>query len=482
MHSKTGEDASDSIEPEPEPEGEQMSNEQIKVQVIDRGRKCLYLRYTDPMTGKDIEKSSECTTRKDAVKAAGKWEAELREGRFKSPNRITWAEFRQRYDSDVVPGMQDTTALKVSGVFDAVERIVAPGKLSALTAERISHYVKVLRAEEVEIEERVPTVDAHGRKRVERRKKTVTVKRSESTIKGHLAVLKAALHWAQRVKLLHAVPSIEMPKRAKGSKMMKGRPITGEEFERMLAAVPKLFLTIDPTKESNPEVIERDKAAAEVKATPWRQFLLGLWWSGLRLEEAINLWWDADDGLSVDLSGRRPMLRIPAEHEKGHQDRLLPMAPELAKTLLAVPAAARIDRVFKLPYTRKDTVSKVVVRIGMLAGVKVNTNPQTGKVKYASAHDLRRSFGERWAARVMPQILMQLMRHESIETTMRFYVGRNAETAADVLWEAVKGDTSGDSHPDEKSGESSEVVMPQKRTREESNLQPTDPKSVALSN
>ena len=36
----------------------------------------------------------------------------------------------------------------------------------------------------------------------------------------------------------------------------------------------------------------------------------------------------------------------------------------------------------------------------------------------------------------MPQVLMALMRHESIDTSMRFYVGRNAQTTADVVWEA----------------------------------------------
>jgi hypothetical protein len=66
-------------------------------------------------------------------------------------------------------------------------------------------------------------------------------------------------------------------------------------------------------------------------------------------------------------------------------------------------------------------------------------------VKYASAHDLRRAFGERWARRVMPQDLMELMRHESIDTTMRYYVGRNAQDTAKRLWEAYRrtGNTSG---------------------------------------
>jgi|AP95_1055475.scaffolds.fasta_scaffold192544_1 hypothetical protein len=38
------------------------------------------------------------------------------------------------------------------------------------------------------------------------------------------------------------------------------------------------------------------------------------------------------------------------------------------------------------------------------------------------------------------------VRHASISTTMEFYVGRNAEAAAEVLWEAL-GNTSGNTEP-----------------------------------
>ena len=91
-----------------------------------------------------------------------------------------------------------------------------------------------------------------------------------------------------------------------------------------------------------------------------------------------------------------------------------------------------------------------MVKIGKATGVVVNRD--NGKVKYAGAHDLRRAFGSRWAARVMPQILMELMRHEDIQATLRFYVGRNAERTADVLWQAhqqaIAGNTSGNTHPE----------------------------------
>ncbi|MHC4180677.1 MAG: tyrosine-type recombinase/integrase, partial [Planctomycetota bacterium] len=79
-------------------------------------------------------------------------------------------------------------------------------------------------------------------------------------------------------------------------------------------------------------------------------------------------------------------------------------------------------------------IGRRITAIGKAAGVKVATSPKTGKVKYASAHDLRRSFGWRWAERVMPQTLKELMRHESVSTTEKYYVGRNAQATAATLW------------------------------------------------
>ena len=181
---------------------------------------------------------------------------------------------------------------------------------------------------------------------------------------------------------------------------MKGRPVTTEEFERML------------TKTAD--------VVGETAAPSWRHFLCGLWLSGLRLGEALELWWDRDD-------------------------RLLPMAPDFAEYLMKDSESERSGPVFH-PKPKRDRgrrltlrhVSKRICEIGERARVKVATDPKTAKVKYASAHDLRRSFGERWSARVMPHILMELMRHEDITTTNKYYVGRNAERTADVLWEAYK--------------------------------------------
>jgi len=401
--------------------------DEIKVYVAAFGDRAHYqMQYRDPTTGKlktrstGIERTGRKREQEAAQREAAKWEAELQEGRYHAPNRVTWEGFRERYEAEVLPSLAAKTREKAAAVFGAIERTVAPRLLRDLTASRISALQARMRDDG----------------------------RTEATIAGNLAHLRAALAWAVRMGLLPKVPDIPRPKRAKAQKMMKGRPISGEEFDRMLDKVAAGLLAIretpkpttPPKRIIGPEARRRYQDAARVtvaaQVPAWRSLLEGLWTSGLRLGEALELLWESDGGLSVDLTGRHPMLRIPAAMEKGNQDRMLPMAPEFAEFLMRTPEAERTGRVFKLAMTR-NRASRVVSAIGKAAGVKVNTDA-AGKAKFASAHDLRRSFGERWATRVMPQVLMELMRHESIETTMRYYVGRNAQRTADALWAAHK--------------------------------------------
>ena len=377
--------------------------DRIRVHVV-KYRECrnLILRYKDHVTGKYVRKTSGTASRKDAYKKAQQWEDDINSGKYRGRFKVTWEEFRLRYEQEVLPGLAPKTAEKVDSIFNTLERIlpqVKNGLLRELNPERIS------------------ALQAELRK----------LGRSEATIKAHRAHLKAALAWAVDQGMLSEIPKIKNPKRARrsgGADPMKGRPITTEEFERFLGKVPVVV--------------------GEDKAESWQHLLRGLWWSGLRLGEALELYWDRPDRLCVDLSGKRLMLRIVAELEKGNRDRLLPIAPEFAEFLLSIPEADRHGRVFRPESKTRgavhtvDFVSKTICKIGKVAGVKVSTDPSTGKVRFASAHDLRRSFGERWSSRVMPQVLMALMRHESIDTTMRYYVGRNANTVADTVWAAYE--------------------------------------------
>ena len=131
------------------------------------------------------------------------------------------------------------------------------------------------------------------------------------------------------------------------------------------------------------------------------------------------------------------MLRIVAELEKGNRDRLLPITPDFADFLLAMPQAERKGRVFK-PMAAEgiasyDVAGRILSLIGEFAAVKVHTHPKTGKVKYASAHDLV-DLSAIGGPRGHAGGTAKLMRHESIETTMGYYVDLDANELAEDLY------------------------------------------------
>ncbi len=371
----------------------------IRVRVIAPGdRKYYQLRWTDPVTGRtkckttDIEQGGS-RQRQEACNAAAVLADSLMNGRYKEPSRVAWKEFRDRYESEHLSSLADSTIEKSTCVLRAVDRHCKPEKLSELTSARVSYFQNRLRDEGL----------------------------SENTINGYLLHLGAALRWAVKMRLMHEAPIIERPKHAGNShsRVMIGRPITAEEFMRMLIATV--------------EVVGEDCAE------DWRHYLEGLWWSGLRLGESLELCWDRDDRLSVDMSGEYPMLKSPTG-----RDPLFPIAPEFAQLLQAIPAAERHGRVFKLRSRRDGTplgrfrVSELMSAIGQAAEVKVSTYPKSGKVKYASAADLRMSFCERWSQRVSGPLLMKLMRYASMETTAKHCNSQSAKESTKAVWDAYQ--------------------------------------------
>jgi len=85
----------------------------------------------------------------------------------------------------------------------------------------------------------------------------------------------------------------------------------------------------------------------------------------------------------------------------------------------------------------KEYVGRIIARIGEQARIIVQqADEETGKrIKYASAHDLRRGCAQRLInAGISAETLKIVMRHRDFSTTERFYgATRAAQSAADEI-------------------------------------------------
>lgn len=285
--------------------------------------------------------------------------------------------------------------------------------------------------------------------------------------------------------------------------VMRGRPVTTEEFERMLTAIPKVV--------------------GEGPAPSWRFTLRVLWESGFRVSDVMNFSWD-------DLRRIHPVwprrqsdhatLIIPSTQKNGRNEEI-PVLPGLKMLLEEVPedqrtgfvvnplpieyemksqgkwfmprpddleqliadfsnlAIARacgvseqtvrnwlerfalqrhgkiarygqevpdevVERLKRRAQRQKhqarrpgrltvDRVSRIIASIGEKANVVVRqADEERGqRIKYASAHDLRRSLAERLInAGVSAETLMVVMRHKDFATTRKFYGAKRAAQSA----------------------------------------------------
>lgn len=381
----------------------------IEVRPIRRqGRAYWQAEWRDPVTGRICSKSTKATKKKEADAFCARLERDLKDGLVAHGPEISWDEFRKRHEDEVQPALAKKTRDKYRAVFNHVEKRIKPGRLAALNAGQISRLMRLMR-------------DAGD---------------AEITIRTSIVYLRAALRWAHDVGMISHSPKVKLPKR---TATPKGRAITREEFERLVKAVPAIV-------GASPR-FKKDEKRRDARIAAWERLITGLWWSGLRLGEALDLHWTSDRRMRVDFSGKRPMFVMRPQADKTFRDRLFPMAPEFAAFLAKTPARERRGFVFdpipEIDYgsrMRLDSVSKVIEKIGRKAKVKVSVDGR--REKFASAHDLRRAFGFRWAMRVTPAVLKELMRHENVATTMQFYVGHEAEAIADVLWSLT--DTSTD--------------------------------------
>jgi integrase len=326
--------------------------------------------------------------------------------------------------------------------------------------------------------------------------------RSPNTVNSMMAAIMAFVRYCYDHEWIDRVPPL---RKIDVDEVMRGRPITGEEFERMLEAVPKVV--------------------GEGPAESWKLAMRILWESGFRIADLLDFSWDDITRIHPvwpHRKGQHPTLVIPSTQKNGKNEEI-PMLPGLAKLLEAVPQVQRqgfvvdplpaeyefksqkepwfmprpkdlaeliqsysncaiaracgvseqtvrnwlerlkleragkiarygaeipldlMDQLRRQALRRKhqnrvakgrmtrERVSRVIAQIGEEAKIVVRQpDKATGRrIKYASAHDLRRSCAERLInAGISAETLMVLMRHKDFGTTRKFYGAKRAAQAA----------------------------------------------------
>lgn len=191
----------------------------IKVYVIDYGRKYLQLQWIDPTTGKRCSRSSKKTKRREASIVAAELEKALNAAIPAGDGRLPFADFVLLYDEGHLSSLAKASRYRSMSVLSMFRELIAPETIGHVSTAAILRFVGKLRASGS------PNKTAGRGNGV-----------SETTIKGYIATLRAALSWAKEAGHLAEVP--KMPRIARATKARaKGRPLTDAEFLAMLRAV-----------------------------------------------------------------------------------------------------------------------------------------------------------------------------------------------------------------------------------------------------
>lgn len=380
---------------------------EIKVKVVRRAdRRNLVFRWFDPVTGRKGESTARTPNRSVACRRIRNFVKGLEETLRKPADlqEMTWVEACDRYAAEHLIKRRKSTGSSWRTARHRFEGIVDPVLLADLDASGVSRFEAAL----------------HGQV-------------SPHSTGSYLRSLRVFARWATRIFPGYTAPEIRVEK--SGS---KGRPLSLEEFERMLAAC--------------------EKVVPHRGAGSWRFLLRGLRRSGLRLGQALALSWEPDAPIHIyGMDGQRPKMHISEESHKGKRVQILPLIPPMRALLRRVPSGQRNGFVFN-PKLAKGitrsliTVSAKICAIGQTAGIRVGTrlkrDRKTGEVttvpRFAGAHDLKRTFIQRLInLGLHPVDVARFGQHKDFQTTMDHYTERDADRLADRMTNAFRKRRSG---------------------------------------
>lgn len=300
-----------------------------------------------------------------ANELAKKIHAELTLGIAPMSSDLQWESFVAEYDQRILSGKSKSNRVQALAALANFARITKPGNVATISTRQLDEFTSKRRKEKSRSHK-------HKAKVIE-----------PASVNADLRQIKHALKIAKEWGYLKDSPRVRMEREPKNLPTF----VTSEDFDAIYAACASARL---------PDVRGIDPVAW------WRGLITFLYCTGWRIGETLEL--RRED---VDLNASTA--RIAAEHTKGRREEITDLNPAVVKHLDAMPGVWQ--RQFHWPHNRR-TLHDHLKELQELAGVKADY----------SWHDFRRAFGTINAAKVPPKTLQFMMRHQSHQTTARYYL------------------------------------------------------------
>ncbi len=399
---------------------------QIKKHGKDSAKVSWYVGYRD-LDGK--RHAFSCGPGKEGLKLAKqearRIHAEIVAGVFGQNSGKTWEDFRTEYTEKILSGKSEATRRQALMSLDNFARIVKPGKVSGIktatvdgfTAARRQETKRTARLTKSDFVPHVPKHGPHKGKHIWKRVRngrlyaklptnpddTVTTASVNADLRNLKAALTVAVEWGYLK---------EMPK------------------VRLLSEVKPLVLFVTPE-----HFAALYRACDHARLPVAQGYTPGDWWRAFLVMAYVATGWRVGQLLAlkrtdVDLEQGAARVRADVSGNKAKRERRIALHP------LAVEHLQRLagfgDMLFEWPHHVR-TLTTVFQEIQRHAGIHLHCDEEhehTPACHLYGFHNLRKGFGTMNSPRLSAAELQRLMQHESLTTTLTYYVdgGADAET------------------------------------------------------
>ena len=231
-----------------------------------------------------------------------------------------------------------------------------------------------------------------------------------ATVQSNMATLWAIVAWGQDHGF---IPEFARPRRRRGKRekqvsKSKGRSLSSGEIQRLVAAIPGCVKEFEPLE----------------------PFVTAVWvmlHTGMRLTEAWDFAWEPGPNRHylIDLDTYSASIEF-ADCQKSGISSVVPLTNGAIAYFRSIdPRGEWVCRTSgaRGPHKTPDRLGRVIAAAGRAAGIVVKTfeKPEGVKHKYASAHDLRRTFATNLQRDLTLTERRTLTRHADIQTLLNHY-------------------------------------------------------------